>query len=121
MPPLVFAGFAADGSVFAGVGVVVALDEGDEGDEGDEEGEEGGAAFDFACFAVEAGVGVGLGDALGDGVGVAAAAAERSGVGTVEDCARAFEIVSSRMTESSNPLIMIDDSCVSEEVAPLAR
>jgi hypothetical protein len=108
MPPLALAGFAADGSAFKGMGVVVASDEGDE---------EGFAALEFAGFAVAAGVGVG--DDFGDGEGVAAV--ESSGAGAVNDCAWAFEIASSRRTESSNPLIMMDDSCVSEEVVPLAR
>jgi hypothetical protein len=108
MPPLALAGFAADGAAFKGVGVVVASDE----EEGDEEGF---AALEFAGFAVAAGVG----DDFGDGEGVAAV--ESSVAGAVNDCAWAVEIASSRRTESSNPLIMMDDSCVSEEVVPLAR
>jgi hypothetical protein len=98
--PFALTAFASAFSAFFGDGDEVAADDG----AGDDEG-------------VAAGELEGLAVGLGDGAG-AAEADSSCAVAVKKGCDLAVEIVRSKRTESSNPLIMIDDSCASKRSSP---
>jgi hypothetical protein len=104
--PRAFALLPSAFSALDGAAVVVAGD-----DEGAAVGELEGLAA-FAGLLAGFGVGAGEADAVSSGLGV--------GVGAVDDCALAVWTAASRRRENNKPLIMIDDSCVFEEIAPRA-